>query len=108
MGKLLRAMRHSDPVLDYGWRVSLFPPGTTLVSALAQEAVLQGELGRALVAGSGTVLPSYLVRTFEDSMPDSDGSPVDPDADHGWRDVTRLGTVPVRFRVTGPGIHTDS
>lgn len=90
MGRLHDAMTNGRPALDLGWRVALYPAGTSLVDALAAEAVLQGEHGRAIVPGTGRHLTAA-----ERSR-----------QDHRWRPkATATRAVQVLYRVTGPGIH---
>lgn len=103
MGRLYDDVTYGQPVLDHGWRVALYPAGTLLADAVTQETLLQAEHGRAVVPGSAVLLQAYWVRTTGDYLAEGEQR----STDSGWRDVVALTrAVPVRYRVTGPGIHT--
>jgi hypothetical protein len=88
---------------DFGWRVSLYPPGTTLLTALAAATAAQAAQGRTVDPLSASILASYYVRGTADALPDGQTHNTE---DHGWRDApATLGTVCLRYRVTGPGVH---
>ena len=93
-----------DPVLDYGWRVALYPPGTLLDDAIDTETLIQGGRGFTVDPSSASLVPNYFIRSTSDTLRDGED---DNDWDHGWRNAPAvLGTVVVRYRVSGPGIHT--
>lgn len=91
------------PVLDMGWRVGLYPPGTSLATALAAATSAQAAVGRTVDPATAVLLPNYYVRGTADTLPDGETR---NDDDHGWRDTpVVLGTVCLRYRVSGPGVH---
>lgn len=110
MGKLLTAMRHLDPITDNGWRVALYPTGTSLAAALEQEIIIQGELGNEVLPGTATLLSSYMVRGTADYLPDTDVYGVEvPYVDKGWRDMVASPPhmVAIRYQMTKPQGYSD-
>lgn len=103
MGRFFDAVTYRKPVLDLGWRVGLYPPGTLFADALTQEITVQAEHGFTVDPASAVMLPDYFIRGTADFLPDDQRR---NDEDHGWRNAPRvLGTVCLRYRVSGPGVH---
>ncbi len=91
------------PVVDLGWRVALYPAGTTLPAAVAAATAAQAAIGRTVDPATAVLVPNYYIRGTADTL--FDGDKDNPD-DHGWRNApVVLGTVCVKFRVSGPGVH---
>jgi hypothetical protein len=100
---LAYVMATRAPVLDTGWRVGLYPAGTSLAVALAAATSAQAAVGRTVDPATAVLLPDYYVRGTADTLPDGAAR---NDDDHGWRNTPRvLGTVCLRYRVSGPGVH---
>lgn len=98
MGHFYDIIAYAQPVTDPGWRVALYPPGTSFADALAQETEVQGERGNTVDPATAFIAPAYFVRGTADYLPDQEQQ---NDGDHGWRDVvSQTGTVVLRYRMS--------